>query len=96
MLLKLLGVLDLIVAFIVFVNAYFFRLFSFPDIFIICAGTYLLIKGILFALVLDFTSFIDIAAGIIILLTLSLTVPHLIMAIVFIYLLQKGIISLVS
>jgi hypothetical protein len=96
MLLKILGIADLIVALIVFVNTYFFRLFSFPHAFIIAAGTYLLIKGILFAIVLDFTSFIDILAGIIILSTLGLAVPHMIMAIVFIYLLQKGIISLVS
>lgn len=95
MIIKILGIADLFVALVVLVNTYF-PIISFPHSFIVWTGTYILIKGICFALVLDFTSFIDIACGIIILLTLTLAIPKVIMAIVFFYIFQKGVISLIS
>lgn len=95
MIVKVLGALDLFAAIIVLFNTYF-SFIAFPSSFLLVAGLYLLIKGGIFALVQDFTSFIDIGAGLIIILAANMHLPHIIMGLVFIYLLQKGVISIVS
>lgn len=93
MLVKILGVGDLLAALIFLLSA----LVGFiPDKLIWIVGLYLVIKGIAFALILDFTSFFDIAAGIVILLSLAIPLHMVIVAIVCLYLIQKGIFSLLA
>ena len=91
MIVKILGVLDIITALVFILST----LFSFvPTNLIIIVASYLLIKGIIFTLIRDFVSIIDIAIAGIIFLTLIIDVNQGINAVVFLFLLQKGIFSM--
>jgi len=95
MLLKIFGVIDLGIA-IFFALNLFDKWGIFPDKIILIAGIYLLIKGILFAIILDFASVIDIICAIIMLLSLSFSIAPLISAFVIIFLAQKAFFSIVA
>ncbi len=91
MILKILGILDIFSAVLIFL---FNFLNFFPSQIIILIGVYLLVKGVLFSISKDPASMLDIAAAIIVLATLNFTVPFLLLSLVSIYLIQKGIFSL--
>jgi len=67
-----------------------------PSSLVWIAGIYLIIKGLAFAILLDPVSIIDIIVGIIILLSLAITIHPLLIAVISVYLLQKGLMSLVA
>ncbi len=97
MIFKILGILDLITALVFLINNWFDKtLHWFPDKIVLVLAIYLIIKGIFFLISLDFASIIDIICGIVIILSLYFTIPLLLAAIIFIYLLQKSILCLIS
>jgi hypothetical protein len=93
MLLKLLGILDLICAGALLIQNYFFKLF--PTKFIFILAFYLVIKGAIFLISLDFASILDILSGGIIILSVFFVLPKILIGAVIFYLIQKGVISLV-
>lgn len=93
MLVKVLGIADLLTALVFFTSSIAGFI---PDKLVLIVGLYILIKGIIFILIFDFASFIDVTAGIVILFSLAYNVHMIIIAIVALYLIQKGIISLMS
>jgi hypothetical protein len=96
MLLKLLGILDIIVAILFFIDGVFNKSSWMPSKIILYAGIYLLIKGLIFVFMLDFLSVIDIACSLIILLSILIHIPFLLVFIVVFFLIQKGLLSLVA
>ena len=94
MIIKLFGIVDFLIAAILLIQNYFFKIF--PSSVIWTVGIYLLIKGIAFVIILDFASLIDIICGIIIILTIFFNVPGLLIGAVILWLLQKGFFSIVS
>jgi len=94
MIIKILGVLDIIVAMS-------FWLFGVLDIqmmsgFIMLMGLFLLVKGIVFLTGLSITSVFDIISAIIIISSVSINMPFIVVIIVSLFLIQKGVFSLVS
>ncbi|MBR9701744.1 hypothetical protein GOV13_02375 [Candidatus Pacearchaeota archaeon] len=65
-----------------------------PDGLIIVLGIILLIKGLIFAIGLDFFSVLDVITAIIILISISFTLPTTAVHVIGIYLVGKGIVSL--
>ena len=90
MIVKILGVFDLISAAIFWL--YFF--FHIGSSIIIFPAIYLIIKGALFLISLDIPSVIDIIVGILILISLNFSLPIFIGVLIILYLLQKGVLSL--
>lgn len=88
MLVKILGILDLISSFILIFALYKF----FPSSIILTIGILVLLKSTL-SLFQDVASWIDFFAGAILLLTLSGSVPWVVCFIAGILVLQKGIFS---
>jgi len=93
MIIKIFGILDLIAA-IIFGLSYYFHFIPKTIIFII-AG-YLIIKGAIFLFSKDIASIIDVGCGIVILLSIFLSISNLIFIITLIFLIQKGVFSLLS
>jgi len=93
MITKLLGIMDLVTA-IAFLLGNAFSWF--PSGVILFFAGYLLIKGLLFLIFLDFASIIDIICGLIILISIWLPVSTILAIIVVIYLLQKAFFSIAS
>jgi len=98
MIVKILGILDLIVAGIFCLNNNLdsFNGGWFPNNIVMYAGLYLLFKGLLFCLSLDIASIIDVIGGLIILLSLVIPISLIISAFIILYLIIKGGISLIS
>ena len=94
MLIKLLGVLDVMVAILFFANNTFFRFL--PTVIVLIIALYLIIKGLIFVLSADVASIIDIICGIIIIASAFSVLPKLVAVIVAIYLVQKGVFSVLS
>lgn len=93
--LKILGFLDIISAIVLFLVG--FTKLAIPILLIF--AFYMIAKGILFAAMsgLDagsFASFVDIAIGVVFYLSVSFTIPKLILSIGSLFLIQKGILSL--
>jgi len=93
MIIKIFGILDLITA-VIFGLSHFFHFIPKTMMFII-AG-YLIIKGAIFLFSKDIASVIDIGCGIVILLSVFLSISPLIFIITLIFLIQKGLFSLLS
>ena len=93
MFLKALGILDLF-SVIIFI-LYSYTPFKLTTLLIICA-IYLLSKGLIFLLFGDLISIIDVVCGIVLLLTLFFILPKLIVMVVCIFIIQKGLFSLIS
>jgi hypothetical protein len=94
MIVKLLGILDLL-------SAGLFFLFAFlnwiPGVFIIPVALYLIFKGMAFVLLSNYIiSGLDVVAGIIIFISLDIVFPPVLILIVVVYLLQKGVFSLLG
>ena len=90
---KILGILDIF-------TAVFFWIFAFfgiiPTNLIILLGVYLLIKGAVFLISRDVASIIDIVCSFVVFISLNFTIPKVISILVSLYLLQKGVFSLLS
>lgn len=96
MIVKLLGILDLIAILFLLLKEYFNFKDWFPMILLTIAGIYLLVKGIIFILTLDFASAIDIISGIIIIFAAHFDIPQMIVLVVIVVLGQKAVFSLIS
>jgi len=93
MIIKILGLVDILAAVIVFL----FSKFSFiPDLFMYVTGAYLIVKGLIFVLGSDVASVLDVISGLVVLVMAFYPVHVLIMVIVVFFLIQKGIFSLIS
>lgn len=94
MIVKILGVLDILVA----ISFWIFGIFhlSFMSTFILILGFYLLIKGIAFATTLNIVSVIDIVCSLIIIGSTTYFMPIVVVIIVSLFILQKGIFSLLT
>jgi len=90
----ILGILDIFVAGI-FALKLIFNL-SFLDNLLLSGGIYLIIKGVIFLISLDFASALDIACGIVVILSSFFKIPIIIGIVVIVFLMQKGIFSLFS
>jgi len=94
MIVKILGIIDIITA----ISFWIFGIFhpGFMSGFILILGFYLLIKGIAFAVRLNLMSIIDVVCALIILASTSIVMPIFIVIIVALFILQKGIFSMLS
>lgn len=88
------GIIDILTGLLFFINNSLVKFLPSKILWIL--GIYLIIKGIIFLLSVDIASTIDIICGVIVLLSIPFVIPKLIAAAVTIYLIQKGIFSLIS
>lgn len=94
MIVKILGALDILVA----LSFWVFGIFhiSVMSGFILVLGFFLLVKGIAFATTLNITSILDIICALIIMGATSMVMPKIVIIIVSLFLLQKGIFSMLG
>ena len=94
MIVKLLGILDLLVAIIFWI----FGIFHIEILagFVLVLGFILLAKGVGFAVTSNFVSILDIVASLVILASTAINLPAVVVIIVALFLIQKGIFSLLS
>jgi len=90
MIVKFLGIFDMIAAAILLISFFLFQL----NILIWIAGIYLIFKGAIFAFTLNIASILDILSGILILSSLAITLPIFVVMLISFFLVQKGIFSL--
>ncbi len=93
MILKTLGILDVFAGFLFWLNG-FFHLF--PNSFIMLIVFYLIIKGLIFVISKDIASILDIVSGIVIYFSLTYSLPGFVIILVALFLIQKGIFSLIA
>jgi len=94
---KVLGIVDIAIAILFFLGNTFAKLSTImPKSVIIWAGVILLVKGIFFLAFLDFASIADVVCGIIILIGGFTHIYWLLAFLVVVFLIQKGLLSLVS
>jgi hypothetical protein len=91
MIVKILGVLDVIASLMLLIAGLGFQL---PLIVALFFSILLIIKGILF--ITSFASWFDILGGILLLISIWLNLPGIILIIVFVLIFQKGILSFLS
>jgi len=91
MIIKFLGILDILAAILFWLFGFFHII---PESIITFFALYLLAKGIFFVISLDIASFLDIFAAILILLSLVIIMPKIIIILITLYLIQKGVMSL--
>jgi hypothetical protein len=94
MIIKILGILDIFIA-IIFWTFGVFRL-EFLSAMIFVLGIILLIKGLVFITGLSFASAFDMISALVIIFSASIVMPRIVVIIVSLFLLQKGVISLIS
>ena len=87
---KFLGVLDILAALSFIVSALLFQI----PLLIYIFGIYLMIKGAIFIFSKDLASILDIIAGLILISSLTINLPWFIVMITSLFLVQKGIFSL--
>lgn len=93
MIVKALGILDIFIA----VCFWVFGILNFlPERFILILGFILLVKGVIFVLGLSITSIIDIICGILIAIASEVAMPKFVVILISLFLLQKGIFSLLG
>lgn len=93
MIVKILGVLDIISALLFWIFGFFHVL---PETLIVSIAVYLIVKGIIFIISLDLASILDVISGLLIYLSLSFNLPAVVIIIITLFLLQKGLFSLVA
>jgi len=93
MIIKILGVLDIFIGLSFWV---FGILGIIPESFIFILGLFLLAKGVVFITGLSITSGLDIISGLIIIGAVYVTMPNVVVIIVSLFLLQKGVFSMLS
>ena len=91
MIVKLLGILDIVVGICFWLFGLFFII---PSSFIFILGLFLLGKGIIFLAGFSVASILDILFGIIILTGISFAFPKIIVILVSMFIVQKGLFSL--
>lgn len=97
MIIKLFGVADLLVALAFMLNSLFDKTSNwFPDNIVLILAIYLLVKGIFFVFTWDLASIIDIICGILVILSLYLSLPAVLSIIIVIFIIQKAVFSLIS
>jgi len=94
MIVKILGALDVFIAIIFWIFGVFHL--HFLAGFILVLGFFLLIKGIAFAATLNIVSVIDIICAFVIIGSTSMAMPLFVVIIVSLFLLQKGIFSMLG
>jgi len=95
MIIKILGILDIFVGLVFWL----FGIFNIiPSSFILLLGLILLVKGIIFITGLSIVSAVDIISGIIIIIASAseIIMPKLVIILVALFLIQKGIFSMLS
>ena len=93
MIIKLLGILDIFIAMCFWI----FGIFGWiPENFILLIGLFLLGKGIVFLTGLSVASALDIISAIIIIIGSAYDLPIVIVIVVSLFLVQKGIVSLLN
>ena len=93
MIIKILGIADILSSVLFFIST---LSDAFPHKIILTIAIYLMLKGIIFAILADFASILDIICGIIIAVSIFANLPVLLIFIICIFLIQKGIFSLIS
>ena len=93
MIIKILGVLDILSGFLFWLNGFFNIL---PDSLMMIIVFYLIIKGLVFVFSKDIASMLDVGSGIVIYLSITFSLPGIIIFLVAFFLLQKGILSLIA
>jgi hypothetical protein len=91
MILKILGILDILAAIFFWLFAVFHII---PTIIILISAFYLLAKGIIFVISRDVASILDIITSITFFISLSFQFPLIIVFLITLYLIQKGIFSM--
>lgn len=91
MIVKLLGLLDILIAVCFWLFGFFNIL---PGNFMMILAFILLAKGLFFLISMDIASMIDIAVSVLIFISLNFHLPKIVVALIVIYLLQKGIFSM--
>ena len=94
MIIKILGVLDIFVGLVFWIYG-IFHINSLSGL-IFILGLFLLFKGIIFITGLSITSFLDIISAIIIISSSGIELPRIIVIIISLFLVQKGVFSLLS
>jgi hypothetical protein len=96
MIIKLLGIIDIFIALCFWIFGVFHL--NLMAGFIFMLGVYLLIKGVIFLTQLSFASILDVASAMIIIGSSASTflMPNFVVIIVSLYLIQKGIFSLIA
>jgi len=94
MILKILGIMDIITA----ICFWIFGIFRLSEIsgFILLMGLVLLVKGVIFIIQASIASILDIVCALLIIASTSITMPNLVIIIVALFLIQKGIFSMLS
>ncbi|MDP3026123.1 MAG: hypothetical protein Q8N63_00310 [Nanoarchaeota archaeon] len=93
MIIKVLGILDLFVGSVFWLFGIFHII---PSSFVLVLGLFLLAKGIVFITGLSITSFLDIISSIIIITATSVAMPKIVVILIAIFLIQKGIFSMLG
>ena len=99
MVVKLLGGFDVFVGVVFFIYGIFISAFGIhilPGFLLIFLGLVLLVKGLIFVAGLDIASIIDVVIGFVIIFSPTYDMPFFIYAIVAIFLIQKGVFSLLN
>lgn len=97
MIIKLFGIADLLVALAFMLNNLFDKTSNwFPNSIVLFLAIYLIIKGFFFVLTWDLASTIDIICGILILLSIYISIPTVLSIIILIFIIQKAFFSLIS
>ena len=95
MIIKVLGILDIFVGMCFWLFGIFHII---PNNFILILGLFLLVKGVIFVATLNIVSVLDIISALIIITASAseIVMPKLVVIIVTLFLLQKGIFSMLS
>ena len=94
MIIKILGFLDIVVG----LSFWLFGVFGIESLagLILIFGLLLLVKGIIFVIGMDFISMVDIIFGIVVIVGSSVEMPILVIIVVSLFLIQKGVFSLMG
>lgn len=93
MIIKVLGILDLFVGSVFWLFGIFHII---PSSFVLILGLFLLAKGVIFITGLSIVSFLDIISAVIIIIASAseVVMPNLVVILIAIFLIQKGIFSM--
>jgi len=93
MIIKILGILDILTAIIFWLFGAFAIISS---NFILLIGMILLVKGLVFSVKLNAISILDVISAILIISSTAIEFPFVVIVLISLFLLQKGIFSLLS
>ena len=94
MIIKILGILDIIVGLMFWIFGVF-HIESLSGLFLIF-GLFLIVKGIVFITGLSIVSILDIVFGFVIIAASSIELPVVVIVIISLFLIQKGVFSLLG